>query len=133
MTFRSSPLTMWLVAAALAAAPLRAQTAPSPAPQSSAAPGIKVEVRIVLLDVVVTNDNGAPVNGLAKDQFEVWEDGAPQSLSFFEEHARSRPAPEPAQTAARESPAANVYTNSQTTSPSDTVNVLLLDWLNTQP
>ena len=145
MTVRSSPLTIWLLATALASASLLAQTAPAPSPQSSApgikVPGIKVEVRVVLLDVVVTNDTGVPLNGLAKDQFEVSEDGAPQTLSFFEEHGRSgpaqsaaqEPAPGSAQAAAREPLAANVYTNSQTTSPLDTVNVLLLDWLNTQP
>lgn len=95
-----------------------------------------MEVRVLLLDVVVTNDSGDPVNGLTQDQFEVWEDGAPQTLSFFEEHGRSRQTPGAPQGPAlgsAQTTAANVYTNWQTTRPSDTVNALLLDWLNTQP
>jgi len=133
MAFRSSSPIAWLLAAVLAAAVFPAQAPPSSSPQSSTAPAIKVEVRVVLLDVVVTNDKGDPVNGLARDQFEVWEDGAPQSLSFFEEHGPSHPSQAPARTTAPETLAANVFTNSQTIHASDTVNVLLLDWLNTQP
>ena len=44
---------------------------------------IKSEVRIVLLDVVVTDANQRPVTGLRKDDFQVVEDGRPQTISFF--------------------------------------------------
>jgi VWFA-related protein len=125
----------WLAALTTTAVPLWAQTPPPPTPEST----IKVEVRVVLLDVVVANDKGEPVHGLSKDQFEVLEDGARQTVSSFEEHGRTRPtrtaaglAPQPAQTLG-EPLAANVYTNSQIIKASESVNVLLLDWLNTQP
>lgn len=138
MSFRPGLYWKWLVAMTLAAAPLCAQT---PAPPSSAGPTIKVEVRVVLLDVVVTNDKGDPVSGLSKDQFEVLEDGARQTVSLFAEHGRTGPAqpvapglaPHQAQISAPGPLPVNFYTNSQTTKASDSVNVLLLDWLNTQP
>ena len=129
-----------LLAATAAASVGRAQTV-SPSPPA-ATPGttIKVEVRVVLLDVVVTNDKGAPVSGLTKDRFEVSEDGARQTVSFFEEHGGRLAAPgevAPLRHDLTANPAAaspaNVYTNSQTIRESDSVNVLLLDWLNTQP
>jgi VWFA-related protein len=128
----------WLAALTITGAPLCAQTPPPP---TSAASTIKVEVRVVLLDVVVINDKGDPVSGLFKDQFEVMEDGARQTISLFEEHGRTGPAqpaaaglePRQAQTSALEPLPANFYTNSQTIKASDSVNVLLLDWLNTQP
>ena len=113
-------------ALALLVPSLCAQSAPGNPAQIG--PAIKVEVRIVLLDVVVTNKKGEPVSGLAKEQFEVMEDGVPQTISFLEEHAGARPAHDTPETLP-----ANVYTSSQTVRASDSVNVLLLDWLNTQP
>jgi VWFA-related protein len=98
---------------------------------------IKVEVRVVLLDVVVTNKKGDPVTGLSKENFEVTEDGAPQAVSFFEEHKDTQPAPSNSTTApapdSSEPLPPNTYTSSQAVKPSDSVNVLLLDWLNTEP
>ena len=49
-------------------------------------PTIKSEVRVVLVDVVVTEAKGESVPGLRKEDFEVTEDGQPQMISFFEEH-----------------------------------------------
>ncbi|MGB8474369.1 MAG: VWA domain-containing protein [Candidatus Acidiferrum sp.] len=89
---------------------------------------IKVEVRAVLVDVVVTNKKGEPVLALPKQDFEVMEDGVPQSVSFFEEHAEEPPA----RNSSTPLPP-NVYSSTQTVKASDSVNVLLLDWLNTQP
>ena len=140
----NSRLALLLAATAAMASVVRAQTAPAPPPASTSGTTsgttIKVEVRVVLLDIVVTNDKGAPVSGLTKDRFEVSEDGARQAVSFFEEHGRMLPAQgeiahlghEPGPSPAPASPA-NVYTNSQIIRESDSVNVLLLDWLNTQP
>ena len=39
-----------------------------------------------LLDVVVTDKHGQPVVGLTKDDFNLLEDGQPQTIKFFEEH-----------------------------------------------
>lgn len=96
---------------------------------------LKVEVRVVLLDVVVTNKKGEPVSGLKKEQFQIIEDGVPQTLASFEEH-HDAPQSAKASVTGSESGAPlppGVYTSAQTVKPSDSLNVLLLDWLNTQP
>jgi len=138
------PLVLLTALAAALSGPLFSNAHPqgNPLPPQNAAstpqasPVLKVEVRVVLLDVVVTGKKGEPVSGLRQNQFEVLEDGVPQTLASFEEHHDDRPI---ASSAAHSAPASaatlppDVYTNSQTIKPSDSVNVLLLDWLNTQP
>src|SRR5579859_2058170 len=89
-------------------------------------PTIKTQVRRVLVDVVVTDAKDAPVTGLKQKDFEVLEDGKPQIVATFEEHKGAAPReiklpPMPP----------NVYTNFPTTQVPDSVNVLLLDALNT--
>jgi len=88
---------------------------------------IKSEVQLVLIDVVVTSGNGRPVGGLPKDNFQITEDGQPQAIAAFEEHkdvpaARIPLPPMPP----------NVFTNYPTSKKTDSVNVFLLDALNTQ-
>jgi VWFA-related protein len=117
---------MWPLAAAFAIAPLQSQT---PAPSASAtAPTIKVETRVVLLDVVVTSHKGETIPDLRQEDFYIEEDGKPQTLSAFDEHSRHSSAPLSLPTLP-----ANVYSNAQSVKPSDSVNVLLIDLLNTQP
>lgn len=114
------------VTAAFSIAPLHSQT-PPPNPAATA-PAIKVETRVVLLDVVVTNNKGEAVPGLQKKNFQITEDGAPQAISSFEEHkgAQARAIKLPPMPP-------NVFTNFPTTKSADSVNVLLLDLLNTHP
>jgi len=119
-------LNFALLLAALSS--VQAQAPPSSVPNSaSQAPAITSEVRIVLLDVVVTQGKGEPVGGLHKEDLKVTEDGRPQTISFFEE-----------QTGGRVSPVAlppappDVDTNCPTIKTTDSINVLLLDSLNTQ-
>ncbi len=45
---------------------------------------ISVNVGLVVLPVIVTNHKGKEVSGLAEDKFQVYEDGRPQQISFFE-------------------------------------------------
>lgn len=40
-----------------------------------------IEVRVVNVDVVVTDRAGKPVTGLTKDDFELWENGKPQTIT----------------------------------------------------
>jgi hypothetical protein len=54
--------------------------------QQAQQPTIKSDVRIVLVDVVVTGAKGAPAGGLKKEDFQVSEDGKAQTVSFFDEH-----------------------------------------------
>ena len=117
---------VWPLTAAFATAPILSQT-PAPNP-SSGAPTIKVETRVVLVDVVVTDDKGEAVAGLNKKDFQITEEGAPQAISSFEEHKSVQPV----QIKLPQMPP-NVFTNFPTTKSPDSVNVLLLDLLNTQP
>src|SRR5947207_5107605 len=49
--------------------------------------GETIDVSIVNLDVIVTDKRGHRVHGLTKDDFEVFEDGKPQSISNFAAYA----------------------------------------------
>jgi VWFA-related protein len=89
-------------------------------------PTFKTKVRLVLVDVVVTNNKGEPVPGLHKADFEISEDGTPQTISTFEEHHGA-----PATQVKLPTMPPNVYTNFPLTEKADSVNVLLLDALNT--
>ena len=87
----------------------------------------KKNAQIVILDVVVTGKNLAPVPGLHKEDFQVSEDGHPQTVTHFEEHpGSSQPPPIP-----RPALPPNVFSNIPGTEPADSVTVLLLDSLNT--
>ena len=100
----------------------------SPNVQNSATsvPTLKTKVRLVEVDVVVTGSKGEPIPGLTKEDFEALEDGKPQTISAFEEHKGAPPKhfklpPMPP----------NVYTNFPVTESADSVNIILLDALNT--
>jgi VWFA-related protein len=118
---------------AVAPAPPVAQTTSSFAPAPEAAqvelqhvPLIKASARTVVVDVVVTNSRQEPVMALDKQFFAVLEDGMPQKINYFEEHTAT-PAP------LSEAPklATNLYTNLPATPVVDSVNVVLIDKLNT--
>src|SRR5271170_4251270 len=72
----------------LLAAPLQSQTA---VPDENGRLVFKANVRTVVLDVVITGRDGKPVQGLHKEDFQVSEDGHPQSINFFEEHLGAHP------------------------------------------
>jgi len=107
-----------LVFAACAA---QAQTAPS-APQ----PTIRAGANLVLIDVVVT-DRNQPVYSLDRSAFHVFEDGKEQSPSSFDEHRPAAASP----AVTRPALPANTYSNQPVWPSSNSVNVLLLDALNT--
>src|SRR5687768_2206850 len=62
-----------IVLSLLVASPLPAQLAES------------IEVRVVNVDVVVTDKSGKPVAGLTVDDFEILEDGKRQKITNFDE------------------------------------------------
>jgi VWFA-related protein len=102
--------------------------AQSNAPESTAsASTLRITSRAVLVDVVVTDRNGAPIAGLRQDAFSVSEQGKSQTISFFEEH-RAATSAEPVQLPALP---LNVFTNFSPMAQPPVVNVLLLDSLNT--
>ncbi len=104
--------------------PLHSQTATPDSGNSVAT--IKTKVRLVLVDVVVTNGKGDAITGLHKDDFQILEDGKPQTISTFEEHHGAPPTQIKLPTLPP-----HVYTNFPATQTADSVNVLLLDALNT--
>ncbi len=93
-------------------------------------PLFKTTTRDVVVDVVVTKHDGAPVPGLTKEDFTISENGKPQVIDFFEEHTQSSLA----SGAPTEMPAMppDARTNIPSTPPAAVVNVLLIDTLNTQ-
>ena len=54
----------------------------APPPQGGA-PTFRTGVNIVRVDVIVADEKGKPVTDLAKDEFEIVEDGRPQTIELF--------------------------------------------------
>lgn len=75
-------LTQTLLAAALFATVANAQNPPDAAPQKLAE---SIEIRVINVDVTVTDRKGNAVKGLTKDDFVLYENGQPKPLSNFYE------------------------------------------------
>lgn len=93
---------------------------------STSATTLRVVTREVLVDVVVTDKKANPIPDLKPEDFQIFEDGRPQTISHFEEHKGASPTqfklpPMPP----------NVYTNFPVTQSVDSIDVILLDALNT--
>jgi len=113
---------IWLILLKLSAFTLQSQTL---APEA-VGPTLKTTARLVVVDVVVTDWYGQPIPGLRKEDFRVFEDGQPQTISVFEEHTGKAPA-------ALKPPALppNTFSNFPRADAPDSLNVVLLDALNT--
>jgi VWFA-related protein len=115
----------------LALFPLLAGTAfaqtPAPSEPETAATTLKITARSVLVDVVVKDKDGRAVPGLRAEDFQVNENGKRQKVDFFESHF---PSAAGAVTAAPPLPP-NTFTNVPAAAPSEAINVLLMDALNT--
>ncbi len=88
----------------------------------------KMESRTAVEDVVVADKNGRAIPGLHKEDFQVFENGKQQVITFFEPNfvdadAAIRPTTLPP----------NTFTNIPVSDPHNVTNVLLLDALNTWP
>ena len=88
---------------------------------------LKANARAVAVDVVVTRGNDEPVLSMRMQDFQVREDGKAQSIDLFEEHTAATSSP----TVTLQQLPPHVYTNLPAALQSDSVNVLLLDSLNT--
>ena len=111
----------------LAATPLWAQDPNAADAQIPRTATLTVNARLVVLDVVVTDKDGKPVDGLTRKDFEVYEDNKLQSVRSFE--------PPAAHVLPTESNAASVATVFDPSKPASfgqsPVNILVLDQLNT--
>ena len=56
---------------------------PRAAPKPASAPVLRVDSSLVLIPVRVTNEAGASVVGLKKDDFELFDDGVKQTITHF--------------------------------------------------
>jgi VWFA-related protein len=99
-----------------------AQQAPGIQRQGDSTPVIKADVRLVTLDVIVTDDKGHTVQGLKQSDFKLLEDGTAQRLANFEAHSR------PLQEEVREKLPANTFSDLGPGEESSSI-VLMLDTL----
>ncbi len=117
-------LPMWFILIALPTHSLFAQVALA----KGSSPVFTINARTVVEDVVVMDKNGHHVAGLRKEDFQVFENGKAQAITFFDsnfaltEAATAPPAALPPDT----------FTNVPVTSPDNVTNVLLLDSMNTR-
>ena len=82
MSSPSNRLLRFALAAALVALPVRSQVAPGPQPGSFSE---IIDVRVVNLEVVVTDREGVPVRGLGADHFQLLVDGEEVPIEYFSE------------------------------------------------
>jgi VWFA-related protein len=130
-------------ATALCQGPAASQPSPAPVAQSappagaqnpsagSAAAVLRANANLVLLDVVVTDRNGAAVHGLDKRQLHVFEDGREQAIASFDEHKPADGAAASGAMAPRAPLPPHTFSNAPAYPEASAVNVLLLDALNT--
>jgi VWFA-related protein len=97
---RVPAISALILAAALALTPAGAQQSSDPPPEKTFSES--VEVRVVNVDVRVTDRKGRPVQGLTRDDFKLFEDGEEVKITNFSElgeepeEGAPRQAPEPA-------------------------------------
>jgi VWFA-related protein len=100
------------------------------APGGPGTPTFKTTTRLVVVDVVVTAKNGAPVHGLKQSDFRVFENGQEQSIKVFEERKNDMlpviSPPNPIQLLP-----AGEATNAGHDVPTTALSVILFDALNT--
>lgn len=84
--------------------------------------------QLVIVDVVVQDRSGHAIHGLTRDNFMLTEQKKPQTIRNFEEHsATANQKPRPAIPAMPP----GVFTNYTPVAPDSTLNILLIDALNT--
>ncbi len=80
---KSAIVIVLMLACAAYAQQAPAQKQATPEPETT----VKVDVKLVNVYVTVTDDHGAPVGGLKKENFVVQEDGREQKISVFDKES----------------------------------------------
>ena len=89
---------------------------------------LKSRAQVVALDVVVTDPkSGHTIKGLTRDDFQVREDGKPQTVTYFDE-VEPRP---PLLVPQGKEVATNIFSNDSPTPETESVTLILYDLLNT--
>jgi VWFA-related protein len=101
------------------------------AAQAPAVPTLKAKAKIVVIDVVVTDKQGAPVKNLQGSDFSLAENGAPQTINHFEAHT-SLSAEDAAKVAAMPKLEPNIFTNYSPVAVNGPLTVMIFDALNTK-
>jgi VWFA-related protein len=130
-TYRHALVGAWV-------ALLSGQT-PSAAPTPTTPSTFRVSTRLIQVNVIVHDKKGDPVPGLTKDQFTLFDQGAPQRVVFFSDQCSSHQRNQPDQPAAvAGKPAAapgvrNVFSNrpEEGSATAGSVTAILFDSLNT--
>jgi VWFA-related protein len=104
-------------------------TAQQPSPSSEPTITLKATTRMVVLDVVATDNHGKVVTDLKPTDFTLLENGREQSIGSFAFESGTPTSRMTRPTALDSSP--NVFFNTQFTDPPKTLNVILLDAYNT--
>jgi VWFA-related protein len=109
-----------LVAGITGAIALASLTAHAQQPPAARAPGtVATGVTAVLVDVVVRDRRGQPVRDLQPSDFELLEDGVPQTITSFLPVLESEPAPAPAAEPAARAVQPSTATTATGAPPSD--------------
>jgi VWFA-related protein len=119
-----------LAAAILITAGASAQTlssAPTPEPTAQSTV-LHTSTQLVVVDVVVQDKDGHPVHGLEPENFRLIENKTPQAILHFEEHFITAPV-QGAPALPKMPP--GTFTDYTPVPPDGTLNILLLDALNT--
>lgn len=121
---RLYPVLIAVVVVALSSLSYAKKTKPENAPN---VPVFRSSARIVLVDIVATDAQGRPVRGLKAQDFQVYDEGKPQTIRAFDEHTADETRGQ-----AEKPPVLGpgVYSNWAPTSTSGAVNVILFDTLN---
>jgi len=98
---------------------------PAPGPNSTI---LETGTRLVVVDVVVQDAKGKPIHGLKASNFQLSENKNPQPVSHFDEHT---PPPSTAHGPELSKMPPGTFTNYTPVLPGSTLNILLLDALNT--
>jgi VWFA-related protein len=110
----------------LCACPLAAQVVTAPGDTTT----IRINSRVVYVDVIVRDSSGRVVHGLRQKDFSVKEDGSSQPVDYFDEHTYSLDQKPIAATTAK--PGATQFTNAPAPGATvGSVNIILFDLLNT--